>query len=364
MDTFVDSSWYFLRYVSPKDEKLPFDETDARYWMPVDQYIGGIEHAVMHLLYARFFTKAMRDLGLLSAGEPFKNLLTQGMVCMETLKCPEHGYLLPDETLDGKCSTCGKPVEAGAVEKMSKSKKNTIDPDWIIEKYGADTTRLFSLFAAPPERDLDWNEEGVEGSYRFLGRVWRLVIDNLELIKDCEPYKGEEPVTSVLRDIHRKTHTTIKKVTEDIEHRFHFNTAISAIMELTNRLYQWEDGEDEKGPLEKKVLRETLEAIVLLLSPFAPHVTEELWQRLGSKTPIYQAPWPGFSPDALTTEEVLIVVQINGKVRSRVNVPAGSGREVVEGVAMKDEKVIEWTKGKKIKKTVYVPGKLLNMVVS
>jgi leucyl-tRNA synthetase len=366
MDTFVDSSWYFLRYLSPKEPLAPFNESDARYWMPVDQYIGGIEHAVMHLLYARFFTKAMRDLGLLACDEPFENLLTQGMVCMQTLKCPEHSYLLPEEAAGSKCRYCGRAAEAGAVEKMSKSRKNTVDPDRIIEKYGADTTRLFSLFAAPPEKDLDWNEEGVEGSYRFLGRVWRLLRDNINHLKDCEPYKGDESLTAPLKDIHRKTHTTIKKVTEDIERRFHFNTAISSIMELTNRLYQWE-GErkgEKRAPLELKVIREAVEAIVLLLSPFAPHICEEFWQRLGNVKPLYETVWPAFSPDALITEEVFVVVQINGKVRARVNVPAGADKDVVEGAAMKDEKVIEWTKGKTIKKTIYVPDKILNMVVS
>jgi leucyl-tRNA synthetase len=366
MDTFVDSSWYFLRYLSPKEASFPFNESDARYWMPVDQYIGGIEHAVMHLLYARFFTKAMRDLGLLACDEPFENLLTQGMVCMHTFKCPEHGYLLPEEAAGGKCRYCGMAAEAGAVEKMSKSRKNTVDPDRIIEKYGADTTRLFSLFAAPPEKDLDWSEEGVEGSYRFLGRVWRLLVDNINHLKDCEPYRGDESLTGTLKDIHRKTHTTIKKVTEDIERRFHFNTAISSIMELTNRLYQWEGKRKGKkrDPLELKVLREAVEAIVLLLSPFAPHISEELWQRLGNVSPLFETVWPAFSPDALITEEVLVVVQINGKVRARVNVPAGVNKDVVEGVAMKDEKVIEWIKGKTIKKTIYVPDKILNMVVS
>ncbi|MDO8427556.1 MAG: leucine--tRNA ligase, partial [Deltaproteobacteria bacterium] len=188
MDTFVDSSWYFLRYISPKEDKLPFKKDEAAYWMPVDQYIGGIEHAVMHLLYARFFTKALRDLSLHGFDEPFRNLLTQGMVCKEILRCPEHGYLYPEEVKDGKCALCGKIVEVGAVEKMSKSKKNVVDPDRIIEEYGADTTRLFSLFAAPPEKDLDWSEDGVEGSYRFLGRVWRLITENLDALNNTAPY--------------------------------------------------------------------------------------------------------------------------------------------------------------------------------
>jgi leucyl-tRNA synthetase len=360
MDTFVDSSWYFLRYVSPNDTRLPFDKEGADHWLPVDQYIGGIEHAVMHLLYARFFTKAMRDIGLLTRDEPFSNLLTQGMVCMETLRCPDHGYRLPEEVSDAKCGECGKAVTRGSVEKMSKSKKNTVDPDRIVEKYGADTTRLFSLFAAPPERDLDWSEEGVEGSYRFLGRVWRLVQDNLGVVGGVGPYGGEEPLEGRLKDVHRKTHATIKKVTGDVGERFHFNTAISAIMELTNMLYQL-DGED---PLERKVLKEGVEAVVALLSPFAPHLTEELWQALGNLEPLYKTTWPSFDPAALVTEEVEIVVQINGKVRARVSMPAGAEKVVAEGIVMKDEKVVEWTKGKTVRKVVYVPGKILNIVVS
>ena len=372
MDTFVDSSWYFLRYLSPKDEASPFDKEDASFWLPVDQYIGGIEHAVMHLLYARFFTKAMRDLGLVDCDEPFKNLLTQGMVCMETLRCPEHGYLLPEEAKGGKCAECGKAAQVGAVEKMSKSKKNTVDPDGIIERYGADTTRLFSLFAAPPERDLDWNIEGVEGSYRFLGRVWRLIMDNIEVLKGAAPYKPSKdagkdadkdarPLEGFSGTVHRTTHKTIKKVTEDIERRFHFNTAISAIMELTNLLYQgrW----DEVGVVDKTVFREAVEAVVLLLSPFAPHMTEELWEALGAERPLYQTPWPDFDPAAIETDEVELVVQINGKVRAKVMVPSGAAREAVEEAVMAEEKVIEWIRDKSIKKVVYVPKKLVNVVV-
>lgn len=368
MDTFVDSSWYFLRYISPGEEGTPFKKEDAAYWMPVDQYIGGIEHAVLHLLYARFFTKALRDLGLHGFDEPFGNLLTQGMVCKEILRCPEHGYLLPEEAVGGKCVQCGKPAEIGAVEKMSKSKKNTVDPDSIIGKYGADTTRLFSLFAAPPEKDLDWSEEGVEGSYRFMGRVWRLVNENMELLAGIEPYGPvkEKPLEGNLKEVHHITHRTIRKVTGDIGERFHFNTAISSIMELVNALYPLRDAlsagkaADETG---RKVFREGAEAVILLLSPFAPHVSEELWKRLGKDRPLYMTPWPVFNADSLVKEEVTLVVQINGKVRSRVAVPVDSARETVQAAVLKDEKVIEWTKGKNIKKFVYVPNKIVNMVV-
>jgi leucyl-tRNA synthetase len=364
MDTFVDSSWYFLRYISPAEETLPFDKDEVLSWMPVDQYIGGIEHAVMHLLYARFFTKALRDLGLHTFDEPFKNLLTQGMVCKETHKCPTHGYLLPIEAERGVCSKCGAKVEVGAVEKMSKSKKNIVDPDRLIEKYGADTTRLFSLFAAPPEKDLDFSAEGVEGSYRFLGRVWRLVTENPDLLENTAAYtQADGELTGFLKEVHQTTHRTIKKVTEDIEKRFHFNTAISSIMELVNILYQFRLKGHAEDPAAPKVFREAVEAVVLLLSPFAPHISEELWSRLGGAEQVCRMPWPSYSEDSLVTEEVTIVVQINGKVRSRINAPADAPREEVEALAAKDDKVLEWTKDKSVKKVVYVPNKLLNMVV-
>ncbi|MBI4949378.1 MAG: leucine--tRNA ligase, partial [Deltaproteobacteria bacterium] len=364
MDTFVDSSWYFLRYISPEEKDLPFKKDEAGYWMPVDQYIGGIEHAVMHLLYARFFTKALRDLGLHTADEPFTNLLTQGMVCKEILKCPEHGYIYPEESKDGKCVHCGKGVEVGAVEKMSKSKKNVIDPDRIIERYGADTTRLFSLFAAPPEKDLDWSEDGVEGAYRFLGRVWRLVVENTEALVGVEPLKSVSDGPA--KEVHSATHRTIDKVTRDIEERFHFNTAISAVMELVNLLYQFRPSLEGKGKgsAEARSFREAIESVVLLIAPFAPHISEELWSRLGYTTPVYKTPWPAVDEAALVMAEATVVIQINGKVRSKVNVPVDSSEEVVRASVMKDEKAAGWITGKEIKKFVYVPNKIVNIVVA
>ncbi len=364
MDTFVDSSWYFLRYISPKEKDLPFRKDEAGYWMPVDQYIGGIEHAVLHLLYARFFTKALRDLGLHKADEPFTNLLTQGMVCKEILKCTEHGYLYPEEAKDGRCVHCGKAVEVGSVEKMSKSKKNVIDPDRIIERYGADTTRLFSLFAAPPEKDLDWSEDGVEGAYRFLGRVWRLVVENMEVLEGVEPLKGS--VEGPAKEVHSATHRTIDKVTRDIEERFHFNTAISAVMELVNLLYQFRPSLEGKGrdSTEARAFREAVESVVLLIAPFAPHISEELWSKLGHSTPVYRTEWPSVDASALVMAEATVVIQINGKVRSKVNVPVDSSEDVVREAVMKDEKAVGWITGKEIKKYVYVPNKIVNIVVA
>ncbi|HAO93999.1 MAG: leucine--tRNA ligase [Deltaproteobacteria bacterium GWB2_55_19] len=364
MDTFVDSSWYFLRYISPEEKDLPFKKDEAGYWMPVDQYIGGIEHAVMHLLYARFFTKALRDLGLHKADEPFTNLLTQGMVCKEILKCPEHGYIYPEESKDGRCVHCGKGVEVGAVEKMSKSKKNVIDPDRIIERYGADTTRLFSLFAAPPEKDLDWSEDGVEGAYRFLGRVWRLVVENTEALVGVEPLKAG--VEGPAKEVRSATHRTIERVTRDIEERFHFNTAISAVMELVNLLYQFRPSLDGKAKdsAEARSFKEAVESVVLLIAPFAPHISEELWSKLGYTTPVYKTPWPAVDESALVMAEVTVVIQINGKVRSKVNVPADSSEEFVRESVMNDEKAAGWIAGKEIKKFVYVPNKIVNIVVA
>jgi leucyl-tRNA synthetase len=326
MDTFVDSSWYFLRYCSPKYDQAPFDKKAAAYWMNVDQYIGGIEHAVLHLLYARFFTKVIRDLGLFDGDEPFQNLLTQGMV-----------------------------IKDGA--KMSKSKGNVVDPDFIITKYGADTARLFSLFAAPPERDLEWNDQGVDGAYRFLHRIWALVHRFHGQIGKVRP-AGSEATGDPL---YRKTHLTIKKVTEDIEREFHFNTAIAALMEMVNEVYDYtaKGVEADKLP----VLRSALEALTLLLSPFAPHFAEELWEGLGNTDSVAQASWPAFDPAAVVARSVTVVVQVNGKVRSKLTLPAGTSDKDIEIAALADPKVKEHLAGKTPKKVIVVQGKLVNVVV-
>jgi len=369
MDTFVDSSWYFLRYTSPGEDKRPFNPEAVRYWMPVDQYIGGIEHAVLHLLYARFFNKVLRDLGLVNLDEPFTNLLTQGMVCKETIRCPEHGYLFPDEVMNGRCPICNIGVEAGPVEKMSKSKKNIVDPDRIIERYGADTTRLFSLFAAPPEKDLDWSDEGVEGAYRFLNRVWRLVSsvvngqqsDKKWSEKDSSLITHHSSLTSFNSQLWYEMNWAIKRVTEDME-RFHFNTAIAALMEYVNFLYRYKDTPSAFS-LQPSAFIDAVETLLILLSPFAPHMCEELWQMLGNKGMIINTPWPSWSEDALKREEVLVVVQINGKVRSRINVPLDAPQREVEEMAFANEMVKRWTRGKTVRRVVYVPNKLLSVVV-
>jgi leucyl-tRNA synthetase len=332
MDTFVESSWYFLRYCSPTYDRGMFEPGAAAYWMPVDQYIGGIEHAVLHLLYARFYTKVLRDLGMLKCDEPFHALLSQGMV-----------------------------IKDGA--KMSKSKGNVVDPDELIRRFGADTARLFSLFAAPPEKDLDWNDRGVEGASRFLNRVWRFVHANLAEIKTA-PRAPRGPGSDAGRAFRRVIHETIRKVTHDIEHDFHFNTAISAVMELVNALHEFErtslDGmpREERSPL----LREAVEATLLLLGPVSPHITEELWAALGHSQSLFKQRWPEPDPAALARDEVEIVVQVDGRVRSRLTALVGAQEAEVREQALADDKVRPWLDGRRIAKVVVVPGRLVNIV--
>ena len=326
MDTFICSSWYYYRYADPKNTERPFDRDKVNYWAPVDQYIGGIEHAILHLLYARFFTKVLRDAGMLDFDEPFTNLLTQGMV-----------------------------IKDGA--KMSKSLGNVVSPEEIIEKYGADTARLFILFAAPVERDLDWSDQGVEGAFRFLNRVWRILLQFEDAIKSapaaCDP-SGLTPEETELRRI---LHLTVKKVTEDVRDRFMFNTAISSIMELVNAFYVFQDKE-----LSPALARETASALLRMLAPFAPHITAELWSRLfvGS---VHAENWPVYDAAALTQDEIEVVLQINGKVRDRVKIAADLDKAEMERLVTELPRAKELTEGKTIVKVVCVPGKLVNIVV-
>jgi leucyl-tRNA synthetase len=364
MDTFVESSWYFDRYCCPNyDVKPGLDREALDYWMPVDQYIGGIEHAILHLLYARFYTKVLRDLGMIGVDEPFTNLLTQGMVCKETMKCPEHGYLFPEQAQDGKCHLCGKDIIIGKTEKMSKSLKNVIDPDFLVKTYGADTARIFCLFASPPEKDLEWSEQGVEGSFRFLGRLWRIFDDYVEDIRAVAPTAGPLELTGDIKALRRKTHQTIRKVSQDIENRFHFNTAISAVMELVNVLYGVKHpAAEDRASL--SVVHEALEAAILLLTPIVPHITEELWERLGKNKAAADMPWPDFDPAVASEEEMTIVIQVNGKLRSRMTVPVDCDAEKIKTDAQMDEKIAAFIGGNKILKVIYVPQKLVNIVVA
>ncbi len=364
MDTFVESSWYFDRYTCPEYEDGPLDPEKVNYWMPVDQYIGGIEHAILHLLYSRFYTRVLNDFGYLDTNEPFTRLLTQGMVCKETQECPEHGYLYPYEVKDGCCEHCHTKVVTGNIVKMSKSKKNVIDPQDLIDKYGADTVRMFCLFAAPPERDLEWSEQGVEGSFRFLKRLWRLVSDNYSNLSKAPLYQGQALKTDLLKDLHRKTHNTIKRVTNDIEDRFHFNTAIAAVMELVNEIYHFLNKAKIKDQGEEwSVVKEAIEAAIILLSPVVPHIADELWNKMGHNNCLVSIPWPEYDQEALKTETRLIVIQVNGKVRNRIEVPATLSEDEIETLALTDARILDFIGGKQIRKVIVVKKKLVNIVV-
>ena len=326
MDTFVDSSWYFLRYLSPKDNNRPFDRKIVDKWLPVDQYIGGVEHAILHLMYSRFIVKVLYDMGHIGFKEPFARLFTQGMI-----------------------------VKDGA--KMSKSKGNVVSPDALIDKYGADTVRLYTLFIGPPEKDAEWNDRGVEGAWRFLNRVWRLV-EGLETRDKRQGTrdKGQgDDGSDAAKSLKRKTHFTIKKVTEDMEGAFHFNTAISAIMELVNEIYS--------SGLEPGVeLKEAIDAVVVLLAPFIPHIAEEMWGKLGNKKSVFEADWPGYDESALSQDVIAIPIQINGKLRSKIEVTAEAGEEDIRKIALADPDVIKWTQGKPPKKIIVVKDRLINLV--
>jgi leucyl-tRNA synthetase len=364
MDTFVESSWYFDRFACPDYDEGPLDPKRVDYWLPVDQYIGGIEHAILHLLYSRFFTRVLKEMGWLKIEEPFTNLLTQGMVCKEVFECPRDGYLFPEEVeREGegyRCRKCGISITAGRLEKMSKSKRNVVDPEYLVEKYGADTARIFCLFAAPPEKDLDWSDQGVEGSFRFLNRVWRLCFEQVPKFMNISSLPSGARVDGEAKLLRQKVHKTIKKVTEDIE-RFHFNTAISAIMELVNEIYcsEVKDREDE---VSKRLMREAIETTVILLSPFVPHFAEELWRALGNQESIIKRPWPEYDPEAVQEDEVLIVVQVNGKLRDRMMVPASYGEEEIKSWALRSERIQRLVEGKSIKRVILVPRKLVNIV--
>ncbi|MEC4685717.1 MAG: leucine--tRNA ligase [Nitrospirota bacterium] len=364
MDTFVDSSWYFLRYCSGKDEE-PLNKENIAYWMPVDQYIGGVEHAVLHLLYSRFFTRVLRDSGIVAVNEPFTNLLTQGMVCKETLKCPEHGWLFPHEVNDGRCIKCGLRIERGRVEKMSKSKKNVVDPDYLIKRYGSDTSRLFILFAAPPDKDLEWSDKGIEGAYRFLGRIWTLVSRDAKKIKAAKSqevsliHNNLQPATRNSQ-LFRKTHQTIKKVTTDIEKRLQFNTAIASMMELFNEVSAFTPETDNDWA----VLRFSIKNILLMLSPFTPHLAEELWEVMGERRSILEHDWPEWDEDATREEEIELVIQVNGKVRAKTMAPAGLDDERIREMALGEPKIKKLIEGRTVRKVIVVKGKLVNIVVA
>jgi leucyl-tRNA synthetase len=347
----VDSSWYFYRFADPRNDQMPFEPAKVKYWLPVDFYSGGVEHAILHLIYSRFFARVFRDLGLVDHSEPFTQLLTQGMVLKE-----------------------------GAV--MSKSKGNVVDPDTMLEKYGADALRLYVMFVAPPEKEVEWTDAGLEGSFRFLSRVWRL-IDHW-----CETVGGEgiatpdanQALSAAERAVRRKTHDTIRRVTSDIEERQQLNTAVSAMMELVNELYAFseqtvtgspgrrlDEAVASAGAVERPeticVVKEALGALVAMLSPFAPHTAEEMWERLGGTTSLAEARWPSYDAAVARAEEIVVPVQVNGKVRSRLTVSAEMSEQELEQLALADPVVRNYTTGKTVKKVVVARGRLVSVVV-
>jgi leucyl-tRNA synthetase len=361
MDTFVDSSWYYFRYVDPKNVELPFDPKVAVYWMPVDQYIGGIEHAVLHLIYTRLWTKITRDLGLITFDEPVKKLLTQGMVCLATARCEEHDWLNPTEVLDGKCKFCGRDAKIGRTEKMSKSKKNTIDPDEMINSFGADTVRLFMLFAAPPEKDLEWDDSAVEGASRYLNRVWRIIHKWHEKIADCGLQNAE--FSDNARALRRKTHQTIHRISNDIGTRMNFNTGVAALMELTNEIYDFDKKVDGSDAGDLFAMKEAMESLVKMLAPFTPHIAEELWASLGHDGFVVIAEWPSYDAELAKEDALEIPVQINGKMSGRISVALEIDDEALKQAVFSDERIKAKIGERQIVKTIVVPKRLVNIVV-
>jgi len=333
MDTFVDSSWYFYRYCDPHNEKAPFDPAKAAYWFPIDQYIGGITHAILHLLYSRFWCKVMRDLGLVKHNEPITRLFTQGM------------------------------IQKGGVT-MSKSRGNVVGAIDMADKYGADTGRLYTLFAAPPEKDLEWSEESIEGSWRFLNRVFRLVDKHAGAIREAKSWNFDsQGMSDKERDLIRITYQTMLRVTQDFEKRWHFNSAIAQIMELTNEIYLAEPLENGVRP---EIRKEVLQILTLLLAPMTPHIAEEMWEMLGNKDGLWNAPWPVLAEQQLEMakdDEIDIPVQVNGRVRATIQIAAGLDESEVVAKAKADPGVVRHIEGKQIVKVIFVPNKLLNLVV-
>jgi leucyl-tRNA synthetase len=368
MDTFVDSSWYFFRFTSPDNDAAMVDAR-ARYWMPVDQYIGGIEHAILHLLYSRFWTRVMRDCGLTDLDEPFRRLLTQGMVLNEIwFRKPAGGRIVYYNPADveasgegdsrrGVLKADGRPVEYGGIGTMSKSRRNGVDPQALVDRYGADTARLFTMSNVPPEHTFEWSDEGVEGAFRFLKRLWKIVHAHVS-----DGPAGRPDVAALDRagrELRRKLHQTLAKVGDDIGRRRMFNTAIAAVMELYNALAASAD----RSPQGRAVMQEALEGVVLMLSPIAPHATQAMWRALGRDSLLVDERWPAADEAALAQDTSTIVVQVNGKLRGRIDVPVDAAESDVREAALADPSVAKFVAGQPVRKFVYVPGKLVNVVV-
>ena len=373
-DTFMESSWYYARYCSPNDNSQMIDPAQANYWLPVDQYIGGIEHAILHLLYSRFFHKLLRDVGLVQCDEPYKKLLCQGMVLADTYyREADNGaqeWIAPDDVIverdeKGQVTSAiskidGEAVISAGMSKMSKSKNNGIDPQSVIQKYGADTVRLFIMFTSP-EQTLEWSDAGVEGSHRFVKRVYKLVYDTVDTCQGKHYDIDGLTLNADQKKLRRELHKTIAKVTDDIGRRNTFNTAIAAIMELMNHLSKAPITSDE----DKAVMLEALRAVVLMLTPITPHMCHYLWQTIGrNDTDVENYPWPTVDNSALIEDEKLIIVQVNGKLRAKITVAVDASKETVEALGLSDENVVKFTEGNTIRKVIYIPGKILNIVAN
>ena len=363
MDTFVDSAWYFLRFLSPRDERQAFDPAEVKGWLPIDQYIGGAEHATKHLIYARFFYKVLNDrlkLGLRGADtEPFRALFTQGLICKDSYRCPRHGYVTEGELKEGKCPQCGSEPKI-QLEKMSKSHMNTVDPRPLIERYGVDTQRLYTLFIGPPERDAVWEDRAVVGQFRFLNRLWDLVCEQGGSVEFHRTAKVHDP--GFVPPLRRKTHLTVKRMTEALSERFNFNKVIAELFEWLAEIE--EAAKQPSTPALRASIGEAVEKLVLVAAPLVPHICEELWRnRLGGKGSVFRERWPAYDAELAAAEEVEVPVQVNGKVRSRLAVSASIGEKELEGLAFADPKVKTYLEGKKVIKVIVVPGKLVSLVV-
>jgi leucyl-tRNA synthetase len=379
MDTFVESSWYFARYTSPQYSKGMVDPAAADHWLPVDQYIGGIEHAILHLLYARFFHKLMRDEGLLDSDEPFKNLLTQGMVIADTYyRTLDNGgkdWFNPADVdierdakgkvIAAKLKSDGLAVEIGGTEKMAKSKNNGVDPQAMIDAYGADTCRLFMMFASPPDMSLEWSDSGVEGASRFLRRVWRLAQAHVsaglpDTLDNTALSDAQKALSDSQKELRRAIHLAIKQASVDIGQHHKFNTAIAQVMTLMNVL----ERAAQETAQDRALLQEGLESVALLLAPITPHISHQLWLELGHPGAIIDAQWPAVDESALVQDSLQLVIQVNGKLRGHIDMPAAATREEVETAARANENVLRFTEGLSIRKVIVVPGKLVNIVAN
>ncbi len=368
MDTFVDSNWYYFRYCDPRNDEQPFDPEKVAYWMPVDQYIGGIEHAVMHLIYTRYWTKVMRDLGLVKFDEPVTRLLTQGMINKETYFCPEHEWLFPEQVTEGKtCTICGKEVITGRVEKMSKSRKNAVDPIEMINIHGGDALRMFVLFAGPPEKDKEWSDTGFEGASRYLQRVWRIAHKwqgRIAVVNSGSITQSD--LQDHQRRLRRRVHQIVRSITENFEERLHLNTCISSLMELTNEIYAFDQAVEKNGDPsgeDVQVAREAFTALIPMLAPFAPHIAEELWESFGHSESLSRSQWPEFSAELAREEEIEVAIQVNGKLRSRIFASAGASDGELREAALADDKVKAAIEGRDVAKVIVIPRKLVNVVV-